>query len=193
MIAASKSAKTPAPKSSQKGGKGTKPVWSFPKNTLEDAIRVPKAIEEQNAGNPLAANVLVKAVGFKSTSDWRFLDLLRSANLYGLIEGSGKTAIRGNNNRPGRPPMHMIGIEICPITGHRKCRRSSRARGWSSWPNPIRQEDTSLARARRCLGLREWTPMSPRSGSRGATGTHRYMRWFIIRSTLDGIRMLSAD
>lgn len=73
----------------------TKPissVWSFPKNTLEEAIKIPKAIEEQNAGNPMKADFLVKAVGFKKSNDWRFLDLLKSANLYGLVEGSGPTA-----------------------------------------------------------------------------------------------------
>jgi hypothetical protein len=61
------------------------PSWTFPKNTLEDAIRVPQAIEQQNAGNPMKSEELVKAVGFNSTSDWRYLDLLRSANLYGLV------------------------------------------------------------------------------------------------------------
>jgi hypothetical protein len=68
------------------------PPWTFPKNTLEDAIRVPQAIEQQNGGNPMKSDLLVKAVGFNSTSDWRFLDLLRSANLYGLVEGSGRFA-----------------------------------------------------------------------------------------------------
>jgi len=66
--------------------------WTFPKNTLEVAIRVPMAIEEKNAGNPMRAADLPRAVGFKSVNDWRFLDLLRSANQYGLVSGSGKTA-----------------------------------------------------------------------------------------------------
>src|SRR5438876_92445 len=69
--------------------------WTFPKNTLEDAIKVAKAIEEQNGGNPMQAEMLVKAVGFKKSNDWRFLDLLGSANLYGLVSGSGKTATAG--------------------------------------------------------------------------------------------------
>jgi hypothetical protein len=64
--------------------------WTFPKNTLEDAIKIARAIEEKNAGNPLKPDVLAKAVGFNSTSDWRFLDLLRSANQYGLVSGTGK-------------------------------------------------------------------------------------------------------
>jgi len=67
-------------------------AWTFPKNTLEQAIDVAKAIEAQNAGNPMKADMLVKAVGFKQPSDWRFLELLRSANQYGLVDGSGATA-----------------------------------------------------------------------------------------------------
>lgn len=67
-------------------------AWTFPKHSLEDAIAIPKAIEEQNAGNPMKADVLVRAVGFKKSSDWRFLDLLRSAGHYGLTEGSGTAA-----------------------------------------------------------------------------------------------------
>jgi hypothetical protein len=63
-------------------GKG-KP-WTFPKNTLEDAIRIPKAIEEKNAGNPMPAQDLAVAVGYRLAQDWRFLDLLRSANQYAL-------------------------------------------------------------------------------------------------------------
>ncbi len=66
---------------------------TFPKNTLEDAIAIPKAIEEKNGGNPMGADLLVTAVGFKKPNDWRFLDLLRSANLYGLTSGSGEKAV----------------------------------------------------------------------------------------------------
>lgn len=84
--------KTASPKraNTQLTAKG-KP-WTFPKNQLEEAIRIPKAIEEKNAGNPMPANDLVKAVGYKSTNDWRFTDLLKSANLYGLVSGSGASA-----------------------------------------------------------------------------------------------------
>ena len=84
-----KSAATPKPTASAKS-KG-KP-WTFPKNTLEEAISVAKAIEEKNAGNPMRAPELAKAVGYRQPSDWRFLDLLRSANQYGLVSGSGANA-----------------------------------------------------------------------------------------------------
>src|SRR4051812_26002434 len=65
--------------------------WTFPKNTLEDAIRIPKEIEEKNAGNPMPVDDLVTAVGYRLANDWRFLDLLRSADQYGLVERTGGT------------------------------------------------------------------------------------------------------
>ena len=66
--------------------------WKFPKNSLEDALRVAKAIDDKYAGNPTKAPDLVKAVGFNKESDWRFLDLLKSSALYGLTSGTGSTA-----------------------------------------------------------------------------------------------------
>lgn len=66
--------------------------WTFPKNSLEDAIATAKAIEEKNAGNPMPAKDPAVAVGFRQANDWRFLDLLRSANLYGLVTGTGANA-----------------------------------------------------------------------------------------------------
>jgi hypothetical protein len=67
-------------------------LWTFPKNSLEDAIKIPKAIEEKNGGNPMRAEMLAKAVGFRQPQDWRFLELLRSSNQYGLVSGSGASA-----------------------------------------------------------------------------------------------------
>jgi hypothetical protein len=73
-----------------KPGKKAPASWTFPKSTLEDAIKIARAIEEQNAGNPMKPDMISKAVGYNSLADWRFLDLLRSANQYGLVTGSGK-------------------------------------------------------------------------------------------------------
>ena len=70
-----------------------KTLWAFPKNTLEVAISVARAIEDKNAGNPMRASDLVKAVGYKQATDWRFLYLLRSANQYGLVSGTPSTSI----------------------------------------------------------------------------------------------------
>ncbi|MBL8598844.1 MAG: hypothetical protein JNL14_14000 [Devosia sp.] len=86
-------AKKVASKGGTKAAKQAKPPaapWTFPKNTLEDAIKIARALEEQNAGNPMKPDILAKAVGYNSVADWRFLDLLRSANLYGLVTGVGK-------------------------------------------------------------------------------------------------------
>lgn len=49
-------------------------------------------IEEKNAGNPMQASLLAKAVGYHKSNDWRFLELLRSANQYGLASGAGANA-----------------------------------------------------------------------------------------------------
>jgi hypothetical protein len=40
----------------------------------------------------MAAADLAQAVGYRQATDWRFLDMLRSANQYGLVTGSGKQA-----------------------------------------------------------------------------------------------------
>ena len=94
-------------------GKAAKPPpapWTFPKNTLEDALKIARAIEEQNAGNPMKPEMLARAVGYNSVADWRFLDLLRSASLYGLVTGSGKitpvglTEIGQDVVAPSTPP-----------------------------------------------------------------------------------------
>lgn len=66
--------------------------WTFPKNSLEETLRVPKTLDEKFAGNPTSASELVKAVGFNKENDWRYLDLLRSSSLYGLTSGTGVTA-----------------------------------------------------------------------------------------------------
>ncbi|MCC6574158.1 MAG: hypothetical protein IT462_10220 [Planctomycetes bacterium] len=81
------------PKGKGKGKPQTAvPAWTFPKNTLEEALKVPKAIEEKFAGNPTKAEDIVKAVGFARENDWRYLNLLRSSMLYGLTSGTGATA-----------------------------------------------------------------------------------------------------
>jgi hypothetical protein len=78
---------------SEASAKGT--PWTFPKHTLEDAIRVTKAIEDKNAGNPMRADLLARAVGFNQPNDWRFQDLLKAARMYGLTSGAGQKATIG--------------------------------------------------------------------------------------------------
>jgi hypothetical protein len=94
--AGDKKAKSKSRKRSSAGARSAlsrkKVPWTFPKITLEDAIRIPKAIEDKNAGNPIPAADLARAVGFRLPNDWRFLDLARSANQYGLVSWSGASA-----------------------------------------------------------------------------------------------------
>jgi hypothetical protein len=100
----------PKTRSAEKKPRGRK-AWTFPKNTLEDAIRVAQAIEEKNAGNPMRATDLAVAVGFRQPNDWRFLDLLRSANQYGLVAGTPSTAI----------PLTQLGQDIvAPSSPHQR-------------------------------------------------------------------------
>jgi hypothetical protein len=40
----------------------------------------------------MRATDLARAVGYRKSNDWRFLNLLRSANLYGLVKGTGSNA-----------------------------------------------------------------------------------------------------
>jgi hypothetical protein len=89
--ATAKKSKSPASKAKPTKPKSAKTApaqWTFPKNKLEEAIKVARAIEEQNAGNPMKPDMLAKAVGFPKM-DWRFGDILKSANLYGLVNGTG--------------------------------------------------------------------------------------------------------
>jgi len=87
-----KNTKKRKPRSAQESASAKGKPWTFPKNTLEDSIAIAKAIEEKTAGNPMPAPDLAKAVGFRQVADWRFLDLLRSANQYGLVTGTGASA-----------------------------------------------------------------------------------------------------
>ena len=77
---------------SSKAAAAKRVPWDFPKHTVEDSIKIAQAIEVKNAGKPLDAATLAKYVGFRKSNDWRFLDLLRSANQYGLVTGTGQTA-----------------------------------------------------------------------------------------------------
>lgn len=80
------------PKTAKPAGGSVQTPYGFPKNTLEEALRIAKALDDKFAGNPTKAADLVKAVGFNKETDWRFRDLLKSAELYGLTSGTGTTA-----------------------------------------------------------------------------------------------------
>ncbi len=81
--------KTDIPQSTDKKKADKTTIWNFPKQTLEEALEVPKVIDDIYASNPVDAEDLAKAVGYNKSDDWRFRELLRSANMYGLVDGSG--------------------------------------------------------------------------------------------------------
>lgn len=97
VVEAPMSKKTAAVKKKEKKAQakavGVLAPWKFPQNTLEEALRVAKAIDEKFAGNPTKADDLVKAVGYNKENDWRYLNLLKSSTLYGLTSGTGAAAI----------------------------------------------------------------------------------------------------
>lgn len=78
---------------SKKSKKTATALWTFPKHSLEDALRIPRILEDKFAGKATPAEHLAKALGFNKSDDWRFLEPLRSAAHYGLITGSGAKAI----------------------------------------------------------------------------------------------------
>jgi len=59
----------------------------FPAHSLKEAIRVPRAIWDSNAGNPFAILDLAKKLNY-SPSTGIFKTLIRSSQRYGLTEGS---------------------------------------------------------------------------------------------------------
>jgi hypothetical protein len=66
--------------------------WTFPRNSIEESIMIPRAIDEKFAGKEASADQLVKAVGFNKSDDWRFQNLLHSSGLYGFTSGTGAKA-----------------------------------------------------------------------------------------------------
>lgn len=72
-------------KKSGKSKRGTE--WTFPRRTLEEALKVAQAIEDKFAGKPAATDDLIRALGYSGKNDWRLRELIISAEQYGLIEG----------------------------------------------------------------------------------------------------------
>jgi hypothetical protein len=70
------------------GKKGKIPAQLyFPRNSLEDSLRVPKIIWEENGGNPVSILDIAKKLNYSPNSS-TFAELLRSSSRYGLTEGS---------------------------------------------------------------------------------------------------------
>ena len=70
------------------------PTAPFPRDTLDAALVLPRGIKDFNAGRPFTRILLADAIGRKPESS-AFRGLLRSANKYGLIDGSEKSEAIG--------------------------------------------------------------------------------------------------
>jgi hypothetical protein len=67
------------------------PQRAFPRRTLEQALRVPRAIREYNGGNPWAPIEVAEAVGVGAKSA-NFFYITTAARDFGLTEGTRDTA-----------------------------------------------------------------------------------------------------
>lgn len=70
----------------QKGRKGRK-QRPFPRNTLEEALKISKTIQDQNNGQPMRRLFIADHLGIKPESS-NFRYLISSSYRYGLTEGS---------------------------------------------------------------------------------------------------------
>jgi hypothetical protein len=74
---------------SGKAGKKERVKWSFPRATLEQALRLPYAIKDHNGGNPWGPDELRKAIGVGAGNAYFYLTA--AARDYGLTIGTRDT------------------------------------------------------------------------------------------------------
>lgn len=67
------------------------PQRNFPRRTLEQALRVPRALREYNGGNPWPTEQVAKALGLGPRSG-NFFYITTASRDYGLTEGTRETA-----------------------------------------------------------------------------------------------------
>lgn len=71
------------------GRPASKEPYNFPKVSLEHCVRLALALEEANAGKPLPDTDMVKLAGYHKVTDWRYLDLIRAASMFGVLKSGG--------------------------------------------------------------------------------------------------------
>jgi hypothetical protein len=64
--------------------------WTFPRNTLEEALRIPYAIKDNNGGNPWETDEVRKAIG-AGTGGNAWFYLTAASRDYGLTTGTSST------------------------------------------------------------------------------------------------------
>ena len=105
-------AETEKPKKSKK----YKPRRPFPIHTLEEALKVAKAIQEKNAGKPWKPIFVAEALEISPTST-RFRDLTSSSYKYGLTEGTWSasqislTPLSNSITKPTDPKKKVKGLQ----------------------------------------------------------------------------------
>lgn len=88
----SKTAKASPRKKPHKAKGVARPPRKFPANTLEDALQVPRAIKQFNAGNPWPPSEIAKASKIGPKTD-RFWYLTAAARDYGLTVGTSRSEL----------------------------------------------------------------------------------------------------
>src|SRR5580692_3055838 len=66
-----------------------KPKWLFPRATLEQALKVPLALKDNNGGNPWETDEVRKATGTGGGNAWFYLTA--ASRDYGLTSGTRDT------------------------------------------------------------------------------------------------------
>lgn len=84
---AKKGKKPPTKESGESKKKGKKAQRSFPIVTLEEALKVPRAIRQKNEGHPFDTNLVAKACGL-SRQNPKFFYLTSASRDYGLTAGT---------------------------------------------------------------------------------------------------------
>src|SRR5579864_331173 len=64
--------------------------WTFPRTTLEEALKIPNAIKDHNGGNPWEPEEIRKAIGAASGNAYFYLTA--ASRDYGLTVGTRDTS-----------------------------------------------------------------------------------------------------
>lgn len=95
---------------------------SYPKHDLEQALRIPRLILEQNAGQPCSREEAAAFAGVTITG--RFKTEITSSKRYGLLEEDGKLAVSARARAILRPQSHQAAmsarrdaIRTAPVIG----------------------------------------------------------------------------
>ena len=72
------------------GWRTVKPIKKFPSHSIEEALKIPTLIKENNGGNPWATEQLARALNMKKGGN-NFYYLTASSRDYGFTNGTRET------------------------------------------------------------------------------------------------------